>query len=277
MSDFRDSQVALNRSTSDAWQHYATHRRQVQAYLLDEPGSALTVLGAGNCNDMDLSQLLQTYETVRLVDVDRASVEAGLRRQGLTSREVARAVIIERDFTEVMPLVDEWLSTGASSEPEPVQQLCQSIRGRATRSVPIADVVLATPSLSQVLGAVAGVLQGPADPRLRVMQELRWRYLRAFTACLAPRGRGILLIDFVSSDTTPLLLAAQAPNDPGSLATSCLAEGNFFTGCHPLLVADILRADRAFGCVDVRVAEPWIWGLSEARRYLVQPIVVRKA
>jgi hypothetical protein len=54
--------------------------------LLTLPGSdrgRLLVLGAGNCNDLDLPTLLRTFSEVHLLDVDLEAMTLGVQRQGL--------------------------------------------------------------------------------------------------------------------------------------------------------------------------------------------------
>src|SRR4029450_9401679 len=50
-----------NQASRDLWQTFAEHRRRVADLLIEAAGDAsephLTVLGAGNCTDLDLSRL----------------------------------------------------------------------------------------------------------------------------------------------------------------------------------------------------------------------------
>src|SRR5262245_33928069 len=81
-----DDQARQNRSTSGQWQLFASHRRNLERLLVpEEPerGARICVLGAGNCNDLDLKWLMQVYTQVHLVDIDPGAVSEGLRRQGV--------------------------------------------------------------------------------------------------------------------------------------------------------------------------------------------------
>ena len=84
-----DSQAQANRSTRDHWRYFAPHRAQIQGLILPDVGKvrhggrSLCVLGAGNCNDVDLKALTEAFEEVHLVDLDAPALEAAVERQGV--------------------------------------------------------------------------------------------------------------------------------------------------------------------------------------------------
>src|SRR4051812_28723246 len=70
-------QRALNRE-SRAWSaEFAGHRSHVTELLGAASGDQqLCVLGAGNCNDIDLSRLAEQYRGICLADIDAESLNA---------------------------------------------------------------------------------------------------------------------------------------------------------------------------------------------------------
>src|SRR4051794_13265654 len=81
-----------NASTREAWEVSAGHRAQVTQLLReaarDLPAPRrLCVLGAGNCNDLALGMLLDSYDEVHLVDLDADALAAGVNRQGPSARQ----------------------------------------------------------------------------------------------------------------------------------------------------------------------------------------------
>src|SRR5205085_722252 len=48
------------------------------------------VLGAGNCNDLDLPSILGAHRPVHLVDLDADALATGVGRQGLTDSSAVR-------------------------------------------------------------------------------------------------------------------------------------------------------------------------------------------
>src|ERR1043166_2958493 len=79
--------IGSNRQTRDAWDRCAAHRRKLHALIAaanSPPGSRLCVLGAGNCNDIDLRLLERGFAEIHLVDLDRDAIESGIARRQLT-------------------------------------------------------------------------------------------------------------------------------------------------------------------------------------------------
>ena len=78
--------IRSNRQTRDAWKRCAAHRRKIHALISAAgcaEGSRLCVLGAGNCNDLDLRSLEREFAEIHLVDLDREAIAAGIARQQL--------------------------------------------------------------------------------------------------------------------------------------------------------------------------------------------------
>ena len=77
-------QLRLNRETLDFWRLYRSHREAVADLIsrTPQPGSAsLCILGAGNCNDLDLARFTGGFAQVHLVDLDRQAMAKGVERQ----------------------------------------------------------------------------------------------------------------------------------------------------------------------------------------------------
>src|SRR5204863_1188594 len=85
------AQSRANRSTRDHWVHFAPHRAEIQKLIVPDlhaPGTGrLCVLGAGNCNDIDLKALAEAFAEVHLVDIDAPALEAAVRRQEVTGSQ----------------------------------------------------------------------------------------------------------------------------------------------------------------------------------------------
>ena len=76
-------QSARNAEVAKHWTIAKPHRDRLTKLLVDrlidvrEHPRTLCVLGAGNCNDLDLHQLLQHYDRIDLVDLDGAAMQHG--------------------------------------------------------------------------------------------------------------------------------------------------------------------------------------------------------
>src|SRR5438105_15087755 len=79
-----DEQAKHNRSTQHQWRMYQSHRQQIEHLIVPmrRAEDRICVLGAGNCNDLDLAWLAQAYREVHLVDIDPAAIDEAAKRQG---------------------------------------------------------------------------------------------------------------------------------------------------------------------------------------------------
>src|SRR4051794_31679277 len=92
-----------NSSTRLDFDSYARHRAHQMALVAGWGGERLAVLGAGNCNDLDLTTLASSFRELHLFDIDGQALTEACERQ---SRRVQRACSLhERDLTGVAPLM----------------------------------------------------------------------------------------------------------------------------------------------------------------------------
>src|SRR5262245_45166658 len=85
MNPLAERQVLHNRATSQGWALFSEHREKA-THLLEgaaADNSRLCILGAGNCNDLDLKTLLRRYREIHLVDVDSDALTSAMARQKL--------------------------------------------------------------------------------------------------------------------------------------------------------------------------------------------------
>ena len=85
-----------NRETAANGALFAEHRARVTATVLEAAegqASVLALLGAGNCNDVDLAAFAARFQEVHLVDLDRESIQRASERQPPETRapDAARA------------------------------------------------------------------------------------------------------------------------------------------------------------------------------------------
>lgn len=245
MSDLFSEQQRRNRLSYDAWQAFAAHRSRVMELLVDAAKNreqpALMLLGAGNCNDVDLRQLLVVYSRIHLIDLDAAALQDGLRRQGV---EGEPAIVLDGE-------VDLLNQPGIESDQ------------------PSTDVVASLCLLSQLIEAATTQFAGSSEDQLAVVQVVRRQHLELILNSVRPGGVGLLITDFVSSDTAPELTNLDDAHLP-ALAARCLATRNFFTGLNPAVIVDLLKHDPHFAAhvEEVAVTPPWKWDLGP-RSYLV--------
>lgn len=82
---------------------WASYRQKINDFILksieDKKYNNIIVLGAGECNDLDLKFLTNTFESINLSDIDIASIEEGIDRQKLPKNAKAKIELIQQDYT----------------------------------------------------------------------------------------------------------------------------------------------------------------------------------
>lgn len=257
-----------NRQTAPNWEFFREHRAHLTGIisaLCGEGVDRLAILGAGNCNDIELQALLERAAIIDLADLDAGAVRDGLAKQNLVGcRRIKPRVGI--DVTGAAHCFSWSKKTPTNDEIDSYEKELRSpprfeIAGRC-------DVVISACLLSQLISALADML-GPGHARLvGLIKKLRDQHLRLIVSLLRKGGHGLLVSDFVSSDSCPALLEA-SDGALQSLALDALNERNFFTGTNPLVVWKRLHEIAPKRLDDVHLLRPWKWRISEKRAYLV--------
>ncbi len=266
-----------NQLTRDAWDAYAPHRERVTRLLRDaarEAPGRLAVLGAGNCNDLDLPALLDVFRELCLIDLDAEALASGLARQHVQDRPeiVPRGGV---DVTGVAAQMAAWAPHGARTRTAFEETL------RQVQTAPPPDVggpfevVASVCLLTQLIEMAAEALDHEYPRFYELILAVRDQHLRTLAELLKPGGVGFLITDVVSSDTCPELL--DVPESELSATLSRLiAEYNFFSGANPFVLQrrfceapELARRVR-----DARVSAPWRWRLGR-RGFLVCAVRIR--
>ena len=243
----------VNRSTRKNWDFFSRHRNRIMDLLGAESrrqGKA-AILGAGNCNDLDLRQLASECGEVHLFDLDREAMEQALRRQGVPEGSNIRL----RDDLDLSGLGD----------PEPA-----NVDTPATDF----DLVVSTCVVSQLLETVSR-LHPPGHGRDRTMLRVRNAHVRLLTDLIAPGGTGIVVTDMAEADSGP---GADDPREPVSSREREQME-RYFLGLDPRGLEAALRAvpHAEESLQGVKQVEPWTWQLDAVRHYLVHAVRFAKS
>jgi hypothetical protein len=250
MDDRLAEQTRRNRESRDAWAAFAGHREHVTALLAAEAQGrtqpSLCLLGAGNCNDVDLRSFLSCFAQIHLVDLDALALGAGIERQTLSGHPALA------------------LHSGVDLRVDALPA-----------DVPPADVVASLCLLSQLIETAAGAGQSE-KATLDSLQTIRRRHLELLVSLLRPGGVGFLITDLVSSETAPQLRLLPDQQLPGFVA-DCIARRNFFSGLNPAVILDLLRHDPWFAARlhQPEPVNPWKWDFG-VRTYAVYAIRFRR-
>lgn len=254
-------QVEQNRGSRDYWEVFAGHRRKVTALLggPESRGSRLCVLGAGNCNDLDLNTLVDDYREVHLVDLDADALAAGVARLGLAddSRVQCHGDVDLTGMLDVLtncsPHTEIRDADLAAWIEEPTRRMQSTLPGPF-------EIVASTCLLSQLIDAVMQTV-GESHPRfLELVQAVRAGHLRLLTELIAPGGVGVLMTDVVSSDTVPDLVSVPERALSRKLV-QLIRERNFFHGLNPAVLVSLLGSDPVLSSRVAKVEPilPWHW------------------
>ena len=261
-------QREFNRSTQTLGAAYAEHRSQLTSFIVDrigaQPERKLAVLGAGNCNDLDLGILSKHFSEIQLFDVD---LEALKGRSKLTDLAECNLVETELDLTGI--------STGRASASWSTSDLLEQLSRSPVAWLPSGiqsrfDVVLSACVLSQLMHEIVAAVSDkdgtngrPASERAleeQVVRLIRTQHIGVMHRMLKSYGRGMLATDFLSTETCPEL---DSSNNLVKTCAEAVQSGNFFTGCNPLAIHAELQQNKGLG--EVQLSTPWLWDLRVKR------------
>lgn len=283
MTSLAEIQQSRNRESADAWALYEPHRDRVTSLLLNalpSPASDkdsaphICLLGAGNCNDVDLRQLTDRCREVVLVDLDADALQQAVERQQLAGHSAMRL----QSGIDLTGIFDRLPPHAAieHSQTEQVTELTRLAESFSPSDLTTGfDAVASVCLLSQLIDAVARRFPDP-QVSLPLLQAVRRRHLRLLLEHCRPGGTAILFSEVVSSDTCPELATVSDAALPGLLA-DLLAAQNFFTGLHPGIILQELQSDASIRplVAGVKPIAPWKWPFLY-RTYAVTAFVARR-
>jgi len=266
-----------NQTTLDACSLFEPHRQRVMHLIKQAAGSTsgrLCVLGAGNCNDLDLVELLNVFGEIVLVDVDRAATEIAVVN-GL--RESLRERVHVADSTDVTGAFERLQTADAKDfNSNATNDLLTLLTINPQLPLSPFDCIASTCLLSQLIDSVVLVLGTNHPSIVPIILALRRQHLRTLVHSLVAGGRGLLVFDFVSSQSVPGLMQIDDARLNQTLIEAINAK-NFFTGLNPFAVQAELKTHSDFAglITDIRLHPPWRWDIG-IKQFAVSAISFRR-
>lgn len=278
MESIRALQLQQNSESKERWELYASHRYQVTQHLISRAQTNtdnVCILGAGNCNDLALKELISTFQETHLIDLDSDSLREGLKRQNLISHpRIYHYGNI--DISGILNTLDGWLHQTAPPEVE-VDKCIQKVRQLEAPNLPNSfNVVASVCLLTQLIASIDQAL-GFQHPRfMELILAVRLRHLHLLSQLTAPNGWSILITDIVSSDTVPELSSIANEKLPEKLM-QLIKERNFFHGVNPIAIINSIKADQSLASQisQLDLSRPWCWDFGP-RTYAVCAIQFQK-
>ena len=275
-----ERQFDFNAKTRSNWDSFENHRNQTVTAICDakkflplnRPESSIAILGCGNGNDLDLKRIAETYSRIHLIDFDPAALEY-LKSQQLSDQALSDSVVIEPpvDLSGVAADLDDLPSGLTESRVAGLIEKTRMVKDvLPDRQF---DVVVSTSILTQLLDSVVNSLGDDSDYKNAMMLAIRDGHVKLMADLIRPGGAGVLISDFVSSDTLPELAAADTPESVLTLARKAIDQRNFFTGTNPWAMRDALAKLIVEDPFEPwNIAPPWRWQIGTKRSYLVTAI-----
>jgi hypothetical protein len=276
-------QQQFNRATQGNWDTFTEHRERLTR-LLEEIAAAtvasasssksLCILGAGNCNDIDLPKLVSQWSRIRLVDLDMEAMQGGVARQ-FHMRPPSQVECSTCDVTGALEYCHEFIHSPRRDTLNKLRQAL-ALLPAVERIGEKFSCVVSTCLLSQLTDIVRHAL-GESSPELMgLIKMVHLQHLRTLAELTSDGGTMVALVDFVSSETLPQLRDVSAGALPG-LMQRALGEENFFTGMNPLAIGEMLSRPPldSYWVESPRMLLPWRWNLGP-RMYMVTAFLGRR-
>lgn len=275
MNSLIQRQIAFNLSSSNAWDAFADHRSQVTSLLKSgSDPSRLCILGAGNCNDLDLMTLIQSHQDIHLVDIDMDALAQGVAKQNLADH-IHIHLHGGIDLTGMIDPMSHWSPNSTLTETDIAACLDTSTRCLEQLPGPF-EVVASTCLLSQLIKIVVDTIGENHPQFVDVIQVIRLGHLRLLMQLMVPGGLGVLITDVVSSDSYPPLASVPAQN-LSQVLVQLVRQGNFFYGVNPAAIVNLFRQDAVLNqqVASLEPVGPWRWNFGP-RHYAVIAVKLQK-
>jgi hypothetical protein len=276
----RERQTRSNRNSRASHAHFAGHRERLTRAILErcapQPGDRLCILGAGNCNDLELSQLAERYAELHLVDLDEGALQHARERQPRGVRE--RLVLHPNlDLSQLLGRLDElralqWKPEQLLSHPERAAARIAAQLGMRFQSVVSACLV------SQLQLGLRTELSDDHPLFGAASYTLDLLHLRTLAALAAPGGRALLVSDVADDQLAPLA-GLEPEDDLLQLLAGLVLHGEVFASVSPVLLSQICLDDPVLASQLALqpLRDVWLWQLTEQRSYLVYALLLERA
>jgi hypothetical protein len=264
-------QKDANRLGLRYYREFSSHRENLTAVILENQsrkGGRLCLLGAGNCYDVDLDALTQSFDEVHLVDIDPVAIKAA---RGRLDQEQGKKVFLHApvDVSGANDKLQTWRDLRVS--PEALMDLPEKAStALGERLSGPFDCVVSTCVLSQILLTYRRVLGEKHQLFQAGLITLLVTHFRVLAALTKKGGQALFITDVTTNEIAPLEDFAAAPEPLAYL--QLLARNNqVFNYLNPELLGALVKQDPALSeALDWQAPESvWLWQNTPERTFLV--------
>jgi len=260
---------------ADAWDLYASHRARFTDLLMSSAtGGRLCLLGAGQCNDVDLDKLAAQYSAIHLVDIDRAALLAAVSRQTPAVQALLH-VHAPIDLSGFENRLKRWKRVAPTAH-DIASTSSSAIAAVAGLGGPY-DLVASACVLTQMSFSARDAL-GDGHPMLGPLRvSLVRTHLAMLLGLTAPGGTALLASDLTSSNAFPLA-DVRPDQNLFDVMGDIVEKGAFYHAANPNLIEEIVQADPVLQAMggDPELLEPWLWTGAFERTYFVYALRFRR-
>lgn len=265
-----------NRNSESCWEQFADHRALLTMLARQAGEGRLAVLGAGNCNDLDLPRLATSYREIHLFDLDREALEKACQRQ---PAEVAPILVTHApvDLSGALEKLAQF------RDERPTVAQVAALPGQIADEVSLAargpfDTVMSTCLLSQIMHG-ARLALGQRDDLPVIATALMLGHLRALVRLVRPGGAVIFASDTCSSEMYPPLVERCRQFSPLAVLGRLEETENLLSGTQPALIFQALTEDRVLAPLvePPKLIEPWLWSMGKLTLLVYGVVFKRRA
>lgn len=270
-------QKDANRAGLCFFDEFASHRKHQTDFILrgredtgarEKKGGRLCVLGAGNCFDLDLARVAQSFDEVHLVDIDPVALKKARER---LDADVAPKVTLHApvDVSGANDKLEAWREMRVT--PEALIAFPEVATSAVLRKLPAPfDCVVSSCIMSQLLLTYRRVLGERHQLFQAGLVTLLVTHLRVLAALTKPGGQALFITDVTTDEIAPLGQLSLDIDAP-LLLEQLARENLIFNYLDPALLQSLAEQDPVLSqAVDFRAPEKaWIWQNTKERAFLV--------
>lgn len=233
------------------------------------------MLGAGNCQDLELDRLLARYAEIHLVDLDEEAITRAKDKVPLTARGKL-TLHPGIDLSQMLGAFESYrsLEVAPKDVAEHPNVASRALLGAVGRTF---DVVLSSCVLSQMQLALLTELGEAHRLFAALSYTLTLTHLKTLAALCSPGGRAIFATDAATEQMAPLTQLGPDTNWLELLQRLAVSQ-DLFSSLNPLLLSEMLGDDPVLArdLVVHPITDAWLWHNTEQRIYLVYAMILER-
>ncbi|MCW3085858.1 MAG: hypothetical protein JWP12_3224 [Bacteroidetes bacterium] len=269
--------IEFNKETSQNWDLYTGHRNKVmQSILAYSPKQATTIciLGAGNCNDIDLHLLVKRFQEVHLIDIDTKAILDGICRQNI--KDSTQIIIHSEEFSGIYNKLAEWKQFNPSEKA--IGNLLNELNvdnEPAISHYQKFDVVVSVCVQSQITHSINSTLLSSSG-KYQLSLAARNSHLNLLLN-LTDHGLVLFINDLVDLKTE-FDVSDASDFDLDEVMMSFIKTQNFFTGNNPFAIREMFEQHKIIApkVKSVDFISSWLWQLTSKKVYMVYGFAIIK-